>query len=279
MVPKRVWCFDPQEQWNEEWKATVKPEAPKQSNMPLLMAWLPYVLIAALLIVTRIPGLGLKQSLQQGVFLIKSDNLFGVENTAFTLKWAYVPGTAFILVALITVFLHKMKATEVKNAWIASLKQVGGAAVALVFGMALVQIMRYSGANELDDPGIKSMIFYMAEALSKVGSVLYVIFAPVIGILGAFISGSNTVAVTLFSNLQYQAASNLGLNTVLIVAANTIGGSLGNMLCINSIVSTCATAGTTGKEGSIIRINLIPTAIYTVLVIGIMAFALWGLGL
>lgn len=279
LTPKKNWHFGPEEEWAVEWKSTVKPETPKESKMSLLLAWLPYVLIAVLLIITRIPALGVKDLLNKGIFVIKSDNLFGVANTAFALKWAYVPGFVFIVVAVATILLHKMKASEVKIAWVASIKQVSDAAIALVFGLAMVQIMRYSGSNDVTSSETKSMIFYMAEALSKVGGVLYIIFAPLIGNLGAFISGSNTVSVTLFTNLQHQAASNLALNTAIMVALNTIGGSIGNMICVNNVVAACATAGTVGKEGRIIRTNAIPCAIYTVIVIAVAGFAIGVLGL
>lgn len=270
LTPKTVWHFGKESEWDESWKATHPLTAPKDSNMSLIKAWVPYVIIALVLVVTRIPALGIKGLLNDvsSIFVIKSGNLFGVENTAFTLKWAYVPGAAFIFVAIITVLLHKMKRKDVASAWIASFKQVSGAALALVFGLAMVQILRYSGSNDVLATGeMKSMIFYMAEALSKVGKGLYIIISPIIGVLGAFISGSNTVAVTLFANLQEQAANNLDLNPAIIVAANTIGGSIGNMICVNNVVAACATAGTAGREGRIIRINAIPAAIYTVVVI------------
>lgn len=279
LTPKTVWNFDRQEDWEEDWRATHTPEVPRPADMSLIRAWIPYVLIALILIATRIPALGLKQMLQEGVFVLKTGNLFGVANTAFTLKWAYVPGTVFVLIAIATILIHKMSAEEVKTAWVASFKQVSGAAIALVFGLALVQIMRFSGSNDVADPGMKSMIFYMAEALSKVGAVLYVIVSPVIGILGSFISGSNTVAVTLFTNLQYMSAQNLGLNAVIITAANIIGGSVGNMICVNNVVAACATVGTGGREGKIIRTCAIPAAIYTVIVIAILAVAFGILGL
>lgn len=279
LTPKTVWNFDSQEHWDEDWKATHKPEIPRPADMTLLRAWIPYVLIALILIATRIPALGLKQMLQEGIFVIKTGNIFGVENTAFTLKWAYVPGTVFILIALVTILIHKMSREEVKTAWTASFSQVSGAAIALVFGLALVQIMRFSGSNNVADPGMKSMIFYMAEALSKVGSLVYVIVSPVIGILGSFISGSNTVAVTLFTNLQYMSAENLGLNAVIITAVNVIGGSIGNMICVNNVVAACATVGTAGREGKIIRTCAIPAVIYTLIVIAILAVAFGILGL
>ena len=276
LTPKEPWHFGEESSWEESWKATQAPAQPKESKLSLVMAWVPYVLIAALLVLTRIPALGLKGILNDvsSIFVIKTGNLFGIENTAFTLKWAYVPGFAFILVALATIFLHKMDKAAVANAWKASLKQVSGAAIALVFGLAMVQLLRYSGANDIADPGMKSMIFYMAEALSQVGSGLYLIFSPLIGALGAFISGSNTVAVTLFTNLQYQAASNLQMNTALIVALNTVGGAVGNMICVKNVVAACATAGTSGREGKIIRMNILPMLLYTILVIIIAAILL-----
>ena len=282
LTPKNVWHFGPESEWENSWKASHPPAPPKESKMSLLKAWIPYILIALLLVATRIPALGIKGLLNdaKSIFVIKSGNLFGVENTAFTLKWAYVPGTVFILVALLTVVLHKMKLSDVGAAWAASFKQVSGAAIALVFGLAMVQILRFSGSNNvMATDEMKSMIYYMAEALSKVGSGLYIVISPVIGILGSFISGSNTVAVTLFANLQEQAASNLGLNTAIIVAANTIGGSIGNMICVNNVVAACATAGTAGHEGKIIRINAIPAVIYTVIVIAVLFVAFYLLGL
>lgn len=279
LTPKQVWHFGPEETWEDSWKATHPPAVPKDTGMGLLKAWLPYMLIAVILVATRIPALGIKGLLNDtnSFFVLKTGDLFGVANTGFTLKWAYVPGTVFILVALVTVFLHNMKWQDVGKAWKASFKQVSGAAIALIFGLAMVQLMRYSGANDVADPAMKSMIFYMAEALSKVGKGLYVAFSPLIGVLGSFISGSNTVAVTLFCNLQYQAAHNLGITTALMVAANTIGGSIGNMICVNNVVAACATAGTAGKEGKIIRINAIPAAIYSVLVILVFFIAVWVL--
>ena len=281
LTPKKTWHFGPETEWEDSWKASHPPAPPKKSQMSLIKAWIPYVIIALILVATRIPALGIKGLLNQAgsIFVIKSGDLFGVENTAFTLKWAYVPGTVFILVALITVVLHKMKAKEVGNAWAASFKQVSGAAIALVFGLAMVQILRYSGSNDVASTEMKSMIYYMAEALSKVGKGLYIAISPVIGVLGAFISGSNTVAVTLFANLQEQAASNLGLNTAIIVAANTVGGGIGNMICVNNVVAACATAGTAGKEGKIIRINAIPAAIYTGIVILVLMVAFYIVGL
>ncbi|MBP5618327.1 MAG: L-lactate permease, partial [Clostridia bacterium] len=242
-------------------------------------AWIPYVIIALLLVVTRIPALGIKGLLTSDAFVLKLPDLFGVAGTAYSLKWVYLPGVFFILAAVATIFLHKMKAADVGRAWVNSFKQVSGAAVALIFGLALVQIMRYTGSNEVDGEGIKSMIFYMASALSQVGQALYLVFSPLIGIIGAFVSGSNTVSDTLFTNLQHQSAVNLGLPSVLIVAMQCIGGAIGNMTCVNNTVAVCATVGTGGREGKIIRLCAIPMFIYTLAVVIIMAVVIGVLGI
>lgn len=274
LVPKTTWNFGDESEWDPSWKSTVAPEPAKESSMSLIRAWLPYVIIALMLVLTRIPALGIKDFLLKDWFTVRFSEVFGVANTAYTLKWAYLPGTFFILVALATILIHKMNLKEVKTAWVDSLKQISGAAIAIIFGLALVQIMRYSGSNDVNDDGMKSMIFYMAEALSMVGKGFYIVFSPLIGILGSFVSGSNTVSDTLFTNLQYQSAVNLDLNAVLIVAMQIIGGAIGNMICVNNTVAACATVGTLGREGKIIRVNLIPTAIYTVCVIAIVAIAM-----
>ncbi len=276
LVPKSVWTFSDEKDWDESWKATVKLQELKRSDMPLMKAWLPYGIIAVLLVVTRIPALGIKPILTgsdpatAAIFSIKFGEIFGVANTAYTLKWAWLPGTMFIASALLTIVIHSMKKAEVELAWRSTFQQVGAAAVAVIFGLALVQIMRYSGSNDPGDDSMKSMIFYMAQALSMAGTRLYMVFAPLIGILGAFVSGSNTVSNTLFTNLQYQTASALDMSTVMVVALQIIGGAIGNMICVNNVVAACATVGTPGKEGKIIRLNLIPTVIYTVAVILVM---------
>lgn len=262
LVPKEVWTFGDESEWDDSWKSAAKPEPPKESGMSLIRAWIPYIIIAVGLVITRIPALGIKSFLQSDAFLVNFDFTIGSTPVKYVLKWAFVPGTMFIIVALLTILIHKMKFKEVSAAWKDSFKQVSGATIAIVFGLALVQIMRYSGSNEVESTEMKSMIFYMAEALSKAGKWLYVVFSPIIGVLGAFVSGSNTVSNTLFTNLQYQSAANLNLDTVIIVAMQIIGGAIGNMICVNNVVAACATVGTPGKEGKIIRINCIPTVIY-----------------
>ena len=269
LVPKKTWDFGPAEKWDTEWLATRKVSPVAESKMNLLLAWTPYVLIALILVITRIPQLGVKGLLTGGApFVVGIQNLFGFENLDWNLKWAYIPGTAFILVALITNVMHKMSAEKIKQSWKDTVDQVTGAAIALLFGLALVEVMKYKNADGI------SMMVAMAQALTKLGDSLYLVIAPFIGVLGAFVSGSATVSMTLFTNLQYETATALDLPAVLIIAMQCVGGAVGNMVCINNAVAACATIGTTGREGKLIKINAIPMVIYTLVTVAVIWLAM-----
>ena len=258
LVPKKTWDFGDPEKWDYEWQATREVTPVAESKMSLLMAWVPYVLIALILVATRIPQLGLKGLLTSGApFVVGIQNLFGYENLDWSLKWAYLPGTFFVIVALITNVLHKMNVQQIKQSWKDTAKQVSGAALALLFGLALVEVMKYKNGAGV------SMMDEMANALAMVGDSLYVLIAPFIGVLGAFVPGSATVSMNLFTNLQFNTANVLGLPAVYIISMQCVGAAIGNMVCINNAVAASATIGTSGREGKLIKMNAIPMVIYT----------------
>lgn len=272
LVPKKAWNFGNPQEWDKDWLATTKVSPVAESKMSLLMAWVPYLLIALILVITRIPQLGLKGLLTGGApFVIKVENIMGFETLDWSLKWAYLPGTFFILVALITNVIHKMEGEKIKQSWKDTVQQVSGAAVAIVFGLALVQIMSFT------PEGGVNMMRTMAQALAKVGKELFIVISPFIGVLGAFVSGSCTVSMTLFTNLQFDTATALGIPAVFAVAMQCIGGAVGNMVCINNAVAASATIGTSGREGKLIKLNAIPMLIYTLTVV-VIFFAAISLG-
>lgn len=262
LVPKETWNFGSPDNWDEEWTATSVVSGIKDSKMSIFRAWIPYLLIAIILIVTRIPQFGLKDVLTSKYpFVVSINNIFGFDNLDWNFKWAYLPGVFFILVALITNVIHKMDVKKIKKSWKDTFKQISGASVALIFGLALVEVMKYKNFEGI------SMMDQMANTLAMVGSSLYVFISPFIGALGAFVSGSATVSMNLFSNLQFDTATVLGLSPVFIISMQCIGAAVGNMLCINNIVAASATIGVGGKEGKLIKINLIPMLVYTMIIV------------
>ena len=258
-VPKIPWDFPGRDQWPKEWSSPKTHEDISPPAMSLFKAWLPYILIAVILVVTRIPAFKLKNILSS--LAVSFPGVFGAESHQF--RWAYNPGILpFVLVAVITPVIFRMKFLKIKTAWTDSFRQITGAAIALFAGIAMVQVMVNSGAN---DAGLPSMLSAMAQAMASVAGSAFTFVSPFIGVLGAFMSGSNTVSNVLFASLQYETASLLRLPEVMIVALQVVGGGIGNMVCINNIVAVAATVGVIGVEGKIIKRNALPMFIYALL--------------
>ena len=286
LVPKEVWTFDDKENWDKSWLATTKVPEPKLSNMALVKAWTPYFLIAIILVVTRVAQRFEVNAGQSGLFdKIKtftigtgSSNIILGANWNWAMLWS--PGIVFIIVALITIPLHGMNGENVQTAWKGALNQVKGAAIALLFGVAMVNIFRFTNmpADRLPagvGEGVAySMLYSMAKGLADIAGRGYLFIAPFIGVLGSYMSGSNTVSNTLFSSLQFTTAGLVGLPYVLVVALQNMGGAIGNMVCVNNVVSACATTGTNGNEGKIIKINIIPCVCFCIVVIAVIGIAI-----
>ena len=280
-LPKDVWDFPPHSEWEKEWLATTEIQEDEsvkvETDMSMVKAWIPYVIIALILVVTRVPQFGIKAILNttNSPWAFNINNLLGFEGVNWSFKWAWSPGILpFILVAILTIFIHGMKGDQVKKAWKDTIDMVSGAAIALVFGVAMVQLFRSTNVNT---SGLQSMIFVMAKGLADVAGQAYIVVAPFIGVLGAFISGSNTVSNTLFSSLQFETATLLAMPQVIIVALQNLGGAIGNMTCINNIVSACATTGTVGREGLLVKRDAIPMVIYSLTMVALMGIVIFVL--
>ncbi len=176
-----------------------------------------------------------------------------------------------MFVALFSHVLLKMNFASSVKTWRATLSQVKGAAIALICGVAMVQLMLKTGNANL---GLESMVREIARAFLGLPQVLYVFLSPWIGVLGAFMAGSNTVSNILFSPLQYEAAILYGLKPELILALQNVGGAVGNMICISNVVAALTVTGLVGNkglkgrgmEGAIIKINFVPVIFYCTVV-------------
>jgi len=104
----------------------------------------------------------------------------------------------------------------------------------------------------VNDSGI---ILTVAEALAKTGW-LFPFFAPILGWLGVFITGSDTSSNALFGKLQSVTASSIGIDPVLTVAANTSGGVIGKMISPSSIAVAAAAGNLVGKESKLFRFTV-----------------------
>lgn len=146
-VPKKTWGFGNPRKWPASWSGTDKKliSSEHKSHMSQLRAWMPYILISILLIVSRLPELPLKEWLAAQT--VGWPNIFGFRDISPTIQYLYLPGTFFIAVALLVIPMHNMKQKAVKEAWIKSFAKLKAPAIALFFAVALVAIFRGSATN------------------------------------------------------------------------------------------------------------------------------------
>ena len=100
------------------------------------------------------------------------------------------------------------------------------------------------------------MIYVLAEGVSRVFGSVYPLISPWIGLLGAFMTGSNTNSNVVFGVLQQETAQLAGLSVALILAAQTTGGAIGSMIAPAKILVGCSTVGLSGKEGPVLKATL-----------------------
>lgn len=105
---------------------------------------------------------------------------------------------------------------------------------------------------------------------------IYLFIANSIGVLGAFITGSNTASNILFAPLQSETAASLGLSQPTVLAAQMTGGAFGNAISPSNVVLGTGTAGILGEEGDVLRITL-PWVFIMFVLVGIATLLINGL--
>lgn len=261
LVPKRIWDFPDRDSWEKNWSGSIQvKENTDKEGLGLFRAWMPYILIGLILILTRVRFLPLNDWIKSVKY--ESPELFGTSVTT-DFDPLNIPGIMpFMLIALISIPLFKMGRKQVAVAWSEALKRISGPFVALIFAVPLVRIMMQSGVNP---NGYMSMPIAMAESMAGLFQGAWPLVDPFIGALGAFMAGSNTVSNMLFSLFQYSIAENLGISRIVVISLQNIGGALGNMICVHNVIAACATVGLMGVEGILIKRNLIPMTIAAII--------------
>ena len=267
-VPKGNWQFDEMKQWKPSWTGQIAASdvTEYKEHMSQFMAWLPYILCGAILVVTRVPAFGLKALMASNpaATLVLPQLADGIKlNASINLLW--LPGTIpFILVSLLTIALHGMNGKKVSEAWGTTFQKMKAPTIALIAAVALVSVFKGSAQNPL---GYDSMPLAMAKVCAAAAGSAWPALASYIGGLGAFITGSNTVSDMLFANFQWDVAQQLAFNvkqSIAVIAAQGAGGAMGNMICVHNIVAACAVTGLIGREGDILKQTVWPFLLYSI---------------
>lgn len=283
-VPDEEWEFPDRESWKSHWVGDIEPGGEGMSgtadgDMSLGKAWMPYVVLVVLLVVTRavdpisevIGDTDASLIIETGIgdfalgMGIGWANILGYDLGGF-IDWVNVPGFWLMFSALVAIPLFGMSGNQVRSAWREAGQKIASPFIALVFVIAMVSVMLNVGGVDLDHDITGSMIEVLAvQTVDLMGNV-YPAVASLIGALGAAMAGSNTVSNITFSGFQYVAASELGVPTQIVVGAQAVGGAMGNLIAIHNVVAALATVGLVGQEGRVIRLNLIPLLYYATFV-------------
>ena len=273
LVPKSTWDFEDENKWPAEWLGSLKIDLKESTSKPMSMAlaWLPYVLLAVVLVASRVSA-DFKAMLV-GVSLSFS-NILGETGISAAIQPLYLPGGILVFVALIAVLLQSRSAAPLAKAFGESSKTLIGAGFVLVFTIPMVRIFINSGINGAD---LASMPVTTANFAAGLVGDAFPALSATVGALGAFIAGSNTVSNMMFSQFQFEVAQTLTISSAVVVALQAVGAAAGNMIAIHNVVAASATVGLLGREGATLRKTIIPT-IYYLVVTGIVGLvAIYGL--
>lgn len=261
LLPKTPWNDFAENDSQESEKITTT------TKFSQIAAWTPYIIMAALLVLSRTVT-PLKTWLSS--FNISWTGLMGTELKA-SFATLYAPGAFFVVVCILGFFLFKMKSPAIKQAIGVSCKSMLPTIISLGASVPMVKIFLNSGAN---GAGLASMPVALADMLAGTMGSVWAWMAPIVGIFGAFLSGSATFSNMMFSGLQYSVADSIGMNHALVLALQGIGANAGNMMCVMNVVAAATVVGMAGRESEIIR-KTMPVAIGYALLAGTIA-TLWG---
>ncbi|EMB51881.1 L-lactate permease [Vibrio mimicus] len=261
LVPKTKWDFRPENEWPAEWLGSLKMDLDevKAKPMSLALAWAPYVLLAVILVASRVsPDF---KALLLSVKVAFS-NILGETGISASIEPLYLPGGILVFVALIAVLTQTRSLAPMGKAFGESTKTLIGAGFVLVFTIPMVRIFINSGVNGAD---LASMPVTTANFAAGLVGEAFPMLSATVGALGAFIAGSNTVSNMMFSQFQFEVAQTLTISSVVIIALQAVGAAAGNMIAIHNVVAASATVGLLGREGATLRKTVLPTLYYLVL--------------
>ena len=216
-----------------------RQEALKLDVNSALRAWSPFILIFVLLLFTSklFPFINGPLSKFSSSFNIYVGE--GASPTSFS--WINTPGVWIILSGIIGGLIQGASLGKIFGVLGATVKKNVKTILTICSVLATAKIMVHSG-----------MTTDVADVLVAVTGRFFPLFSPLVGVLGAFVTGSGTSTGVLFAPLQSAAATQLGLPPEWLCAANALGAGIGKMIAPSNVALATASAGLTGRENEIL---------------------------
>ena len=216
-------------------------------------AWIPWVILAAFVFLwgtpqvrasldgvwaQKVPVSGLNEMVRKMPPVVAEPK---AEAAVFNFNLLSATGTGILVAAIVSGFFLGLSPAQMLRTYGRSLHLVRYSLLTIACMMAIGFVTRYAGSDAT-----------LGLALASTGHA-YPFFGTLIGWLGVALTGSDTSSNVLFGGLQRITAEQLGLNPVLMAAANSSGGVMGKMIDAQSIVVASTATKWYGHEGSILR--------------------------
>jgi lactate permease len=228
-----------------------RPSRPER--VVVARAWAPWIILAAFVFVWGLPPV---RSLLDSLATVKIP-IAGLhelvarvppvvtqptpEAAIFNFNWLSTPGTGVLVAAIVAGLVMGFGIPSLVRTYLRTLWLIRYSLVTIACMLALGFVTRYSGADAT-----------LGLAFAQAG-VLYPFFGTLLGWLGTALTGTDAASNVLFGSLQKISAQQLGLNPVLMAAANSSGGVMGKMIDAQSIVVATTATRWYGHEAEILR--------------------------
>ncbi|MDE2041119.1 MAG: L-lactate permease, partial [Patescibacteria group bacterium] len=163
----------------------------------------------------------------------------------YSCAWLGAAGTAILLAAVLSGVLLRLPLKVFLETALQTLRELWKPLVTIGSIVGFAFVANFSG-----------MSVAIGNALTMTGR-FFPLLSPLLGWFGVFITGSDTSSNALFSSIQSQTASSIGVSPVLTVAANSSGGVAAKMISPQSVAVATAATGQTGEEGRLFRFTIL----------------------
>jgi lactate permease len=212
----------------------------------VVQAFSPYLIIIGLFVAAQIGPI--KTLLSRGVAVFEWPGLHVVSSagkviaTTFRFNWLPATGTLLFFCGILTSLALGVGITTAARTFVATLRQLGSAALTVISIFALAYVANLSGQT-----------ITLGLFLAGVGGTTFAFISPLIGWIGSALTGSDSSANVLFGNLQTTAAAKTGIPPILAAASNSSGGVVAKAISVQSLAVAAATVKLVGSEGTIFR--------------------------
>ena len=248
---------------------------PPSQHREQVRAFAPYLMLIAVLVVTRVRFLPLRAWLNAespalaldlgslGIFSVsvalgfRLDSIFGT-SSAWSYNALFVPALIpFVVVVLLSIPLLRIDRHTLKQVTADTTNRLSGPSITLVGALVMVQLMTLGGES--------AQTTIIGRTFAAVTGTTWPFFAPVLGALGAFFAGSATVSNLTFAGIQDSIARTLGFDRTAILALQSVGAAMGNMVAISNIVAVVSILGLQNQEGVVLKRTVIPLVVYALI--------------